>query len=75
SLLLITHRVSAAARCDRVIVLDHGRVVETGRHDQLARAGGVYARFVEEQRRERELAKLNEFASPAAPVREAVEAE
>jgi len=75
SLLLITHRVSAAARCDRVIVLDHGRVIETGRHDQLARAGGMYSRFVEEQRRERELAKLDEFAVPAAPVREAVEAE
>jgi ATP-binding cassette subfamily B protein len=75
SLLLITHRVSAAARCDRVIVLDHGRVVETGRHEQLARAGGMYSRFVEEQRRERELAKLDEFTAPPAPVREAVEAE
>jgi len=75
SLLLITHRVSAAARCDRVIVLDHGRVVETGRHEQLARAGGTYSRFVEEQRRERELAKLDEFTAPPAPLREAVEAE
>ncbi|MEY4548225.1 MAG: hypothetical protein RL685_4420 [Pseudomonadota bacterium] len=59
SLILITHRVSAAARCDRVIVLDHGQVIETGHHDQLARAGGMYSRFVEEQRRERELSRLS----------------
>ena len=75
SLLLITHRVSAAARCDRVIVLDHGRVVEEGRHDQLARAGGLYSRFVEEQRRESELSRLSSV-DPFAEVRgEPVEAE
>jgi ATP-binding cassette subfamily B multidrug efflux pump len=76
SLILITHRVSAAARCDRVIVLDHGQVVEAGEHEQLAKAGGLYSRFVEEQRREREMSKLSALDSfiPEAP-REAVEAE
>jgi ATP-binding cassette subfamily B protein len=68
SLLLITHRVSAAARCDRVIVLDRGQVVETGHHAQLARAGGLYARFVEEQRRESELSRLSSV-DPFAEVR------
>jgi ATP-binding cassette subfamily B multidrug efflux pump len=58
SVLLITHRVAAAARCDRVLVLDHGRIVESGTHDELVRAGGFYARFAEEQRIESELERL-----------------
>jgi len=82
-LLLITHRVSAAARCDRVIVLERGQVVEAGTPEQLTRAGGLYARFVEEQRRESELSKLNrEFAvsggfddADTEAAREPVEAE
>lgn len=59
-LILITHRVAAAARCDRIIVLDQGRVVESGTHDELVAAGGVYALFAEEQRIERELERLGE---------------
>lgn len=56
--ILITHRVSAAARCDRVIVLDRGRIVEQGSHDELVRAGGLYAVFAEEQRLETELERI-----------------
>lgn len=40
--LVIAHRLSQAATCDRIIVLEHGRIVETGRHEDLATAGGVY---------------------------------
>jgi ATP-binding cassette, subfamily B, multidrug efflux pump len=51
TLLLITHRVAAAAQCDRVLVLEGGRVSEEGTHDELLRRGGLYATFAEEQRR------------------------
>ncbi|MCB9590609.1 MAG: ABC transporter ATP-binding protein [Polyangiaceae bacterium] len=55
---LITHRVAAAARCDQVIVLDQGRVVEQGTHQELCTAGGLYATFAEEQRLESELERI-----------------
>jgi putative ABC transport system ATP-binding protein len=41
----IAHRLSTAARADRVMVLDHGRLVEDGSHSDLLAAGGVYARM------------------------------
>jgi ATP-binding cassette subfamily B protein len=57
-LILITHRVAAAAHCDEIIVLEKGRVVERGTHEQLTKNSGIYAIFAEEQRIESELAKL-----------------
>ena len=44
--LIIAHRLATAQMADRLIVLDAGRVAETGGHDQLLAAGGVYARMV-----------------------------
>lgn len=58
TVVLVTSRVAAAARCDRVVVLQHGRVVEEGTHEQLCEIGGVYARFVSEQRVQSELEAL-----------------
>jgi ATP-binding cassette subfamily B multidrug efflux pump len=55
SLILITHRVAAAAHCDRVLVLDRGRIVEQGTPEELSRAGGLYQRFATEQRLASEL--------------------
>jgi ATP-binding cassette subfamily B protein len=55
---LITNRVAAAARTDRVVVLDAGRVVEEGTHEELLEAGGLYARIAAKQRLERELEDL-----------------
>lgn len=60
TLVLITHRVAAAKRCDRIVVLENGRVVEIGTHDELVQTGGVYASFAEEQEIE---AKLAEFGA------------
>jgi subfamily B ATP-binding cassette protein MsbA len=45
STLIIAHRLSTVRRADRVVVLDRGRVVETGRHDALLGLNGLYARL------------------------------
>jgi ATP-binding cassette subfamily B protein len=55
TVVLITHRVAAAARCDAVVVLDEGKVVERGTHEELVRRGGLYATFAEEQQMQSEL--------------------
>jgi ATP-binding cassette subfamily B protein len=43
--ILVTHRLALAATADCVVVLDHGRVVAQGMHDELMRAGGLYCRL------------------------------
>ena len=57
TVLLMTHRLRAARAASRVIVLDEGRVVEQGRHDDLLRAHGLYARLWRIQQLEEEIAR------------------
>lgn len=48
---LVTHRLTTARAADLIVVLDGGRVVETGTHDTLSRAGGLYAELFRLQAR------------------------
>lgn len=59
TVVLVTHRVAAAARCDSIVVLDQGRIVERGSHDELVQSGGIYAAFAEEQSAKSELEDLD----------------
>ena len=41
--IIVAHRLSTAMKADRILVVDHGRIVESGPHDELVAAGGRYA--------------------------------
>jgi ATP-binding cassette subfamily B multidrug efflux pump len=58
TLILITNRIAAAARCDQVVVLDAGKVVQRGTHASLVKEPGLYAALAARQQREQELASL-----------------
>lgn len=45
TVVMIAHRLSTVVGADKIVVLDAGRVVEQGTHDELASAGGLYARM------------------------------
>ncbi|KUO54593.1 MAG: hypothetical protein APF78_02945, partial [Sphingomonadales bacterium BRH_c3] len=47
--LVIAHRLATVRAANRIVVLDSGRIVEQGTHDQLAGAGGLYARLAKLQ--------------------------
>jgi len=57
TVLLMTHRLRAACTADRIVVLDAGRVVETGGHEELLHTGGLYARLWRIQQLEEEIAR------------------
>jgi ATP-binding cassette subfamily B protein len=57
TILLMTHRLRAAKGADRIVVLDGGRVVESGAHTALLVRDGVYARLWRLQRLEEEIAR------------------
>jgi ATP-binding cassette subfamily B protein len=53
--IVIAHRLATAINSDRIVVIDRGRIVGTGRHEELLRDNGLYARLAELQFGEKEV--------------------
>ena len=48
--IVIAHRLSTIKNCDRILVLDHGKIIEDGKYEQLIEQNGFFADLVERQR-------------------------
>jgi ABC-type multidrug transport system fused ATPase/permease subunit len=65
---MIAHRLSTVRRADLIVVLDHGRVVERGTHQELLRSDGLYRQLHEAQAGDPLAAQLDALdASEALP--------
>lgn len=53
--IIVTHRVSSAKNADRIIILDEGKIIEKGTHDELINAGGYYQDLYNKQLLEKEI--------------------
>jgi len=65
---IIAHRLSTVRHADRLIVLDHGRLVEAGAHDELMARRGLYYQLVTTQRELRSVGPMDEVRQDAQAV-------
>jgi ATP-binding cassette subfamily B protein len=65
--ILIAHRLTTAMRADRIMVVDSGRIIESGSHDELIAAGGRYAEMFETWSRQHNLGVTDADAGQVAP--------
>ena len=49
TIVMISHQLSAAAACDRILVMENGRIVQEGHHNELIQIHGLYQRLWERQ--------------------------
>ena len=49
SVILISHRITTLSAADKILVLDRGRILEEGTHEELKAAGGLYQKIYEAQ--------------------------
>ena len=56
SVILISHRITTLSAADKIIVLDRGRIVEEGTHEELKQSGGIYQKIYETQSGAQEVA-------------------
>ena len=73
--LIIAHRLSSVIHADRILVLERGRVVETGSHGALLESGGTYARLMAAQAQAGDAEALAELEAPATAAAAAAEPE
>lgn len=58
TIVIVSHRISAVQEADKIVVLDHGRVIEEGNHESLLKEDGFYASLFNKQQLEQELEEL-----------------
>ncbi|MDP7621790.1 MAG: ATP-binding cassette domain-containing protein, partial [SAR324 cluster bacterium] len=56
--LVLAHRLSSVIKCDRILVLDQGKIVESGSHETLMKKAGIYSALMSDQVREAESKEL-----------------
>ena len=58
TIVMISHQLSAAAACDRILVMDNGRIVQQGHHNDLIATAGIYRRLWERQQAAEQLEEM-----------------